>query len=282
MRHSHKKRHKSINRNHNSHKNLIQTILLVIAILAVIFALMYSDLSSSIRSIFNKQISESKGKITSCTDLASVEKDYFSEDTVQIKYNSGISDLFGDYCKDSVNLVEYSCNGNSLVSEEYTCDAGCYKGACISPKDIKSVYNTSACGDYFAFSPVNAVSRSQFGAYSPLNAIDQDLLTRWYGNPRNAFPKWIYFDLGNKKCISQLDLYAFSEDLPITLKIQASHDTAIWTTIKDNVTLSSSSTPNILLPSNIKARYIRIVETSSAREYGSLSEIRLMVADPKQ
>ena len=266
-------------------KDILLIVFLIAVILALIFILMYTDVSQNLKSLFNNEIASDKGKVTQCNDLAPVSNDYFTQDSIQIKYELGAQDLFGDYCKDALNLVEYGCNGTSVLTENYLCDAGCYEGACISPKNIKSVYDSvssSTCKNYHPISPVNAIARSQYGSYSPLNAIDNDLTTRWYGSPKYSYPRWIYFDLGNTKCISQLDLYEFSMDLPIRLKVQASHDTAVWITVKDNVTLSKTSTLNIEMPSNLTARYIRIVELSGPRPYGGLADIRFMVADPTQ
>src|SRR3989338_3626282 len=244
---------------HQNKKRIIYTIIALLVILALALILIYSNIAGNIRSLFEEEkVILTKGKITECTDLSGV-KDYYTQDTLQIKYESGAPDLFGDYCKDAKNLIEYSCAGNSMNSEEYKCESGCFEGACIIPGDSESIFNqniSQKCTDYKIISPINAIAQSTYGAYSALNAIDNDVLTNWYGDPNSRFPKWIYFDLGDKKCIHQIDLYAFKGDLPIVVDIQASQDAVLWTSISKNISLKDSSAPNITMPSYLVAKYI--------------------------
>lgn len=258
---------------------IIVSTVLILSAIASIFA--FTNISVTIQKIFIKEnVVEQNFPIKSCIDPEQY-RDYFTKGVVQIIFENDLSNLYGDECTSSENLTEYYCEDNILKKEEYTCLAGCYEGACISPQDLASVVDENIsllCTSYSPVSPLNAISQNQFGAFSPINTIDNDIDTRWYGSPYEEFPKWIYFDLGEKKCANQFDIYFFKEELPINLTIQASQDSFNWVTLMENLTFTDPVNNEMLFPQTVTARYIRIVETSSAREYGSLSDIKFNVA----
>ena len=282
MKHTHRKRG-NVNSKRISFKMLAISIIIIFGL--VIFSLYVNSHSRIwLKGMINAGSASAKGDVIECIDFG-IDKDFFTKDSAQLKYNTGSSDIFGDYCKDTVNLIEYSCKGNGLASEEYHCSSGCYDGACVNPQNVPTIFNnslSSRCEDFNYISPVNAVARSQYGGYSALYAIDQDPSTHWFGRPTLPFPEWIYFDLGETKCVSSADMYFFKEDLPLIIEIQGSHDTVIWRDLWNHkVTINNSINLNMEFPKNLTVRYIRLVEFSSKRPYGTISEIRLNAADIK-
>ena len=220
-----------------------------------------------------------QSEILSCNDSGK-DLDYFKRGIVSVNYKNGITDLYGDNCEGSFTN-EYYCEFNNLNVKKYECEAGCFEGACITPSEEEGVLNENIslrCHSYRITSPLNAVAQNEFSYYSALNAIDGDLTTHWFGDPAHRYPKWIYFDFGNPVCVTNIDLYAFVQDTPISGNIQASNDAIRWSTILSNVTIKNVSL-TIDLPQIVTARYIRWFETSSNRSYGSLTDARFRISD---
>src|SRR3989344_5002403 len=194
-------------------QNLLVIITIVI-ILGVAFAILYnfnSSFQSRVLSIYYKFVSEetsSSSKFVSC-DSNNKTDDYFTKGTALMTYTNGVTDIYADVCDDSI-IKEYFCELNSISFKEYECESGCYDGACLFPSEEILVIdeNLSAfCKDYRITSPLNAIAQNEFSFYSSLNAVDGDLNTHWFGDPTHPYPKWIYFDFGDKVCISDIDLY---------------------------------------------------------------------------
>lgn len=261
-------------------KEVTIIIVSLIVLSAISSLFIFTDISFSVKKIFIQDTNTKNLKSVSCIDPEQYS-DYFIKGTVQVIYQNDITEIYGDACQNSSDLIEYYCKDNSLVKEIYNCLSGCFDGACINPQKIESVNDenlSNTCLDYNSISPINAISQNQYGAYSAINTIDYNLDTRWYGSPYESFPKWIYFDLEEKKCVNQFDLYFFNEELPITLSLQASQDAFNWFDVTGNITINSSELSRQDFPKTLTARYIRITEYSSAREYGSLSDVRFNVA----
>jgi len=209
---------------------------------------------------------------------------YFSKGVVTLHYKNGASNLYPDFCVEST-LMEVYCDSNNSNVQEHECETGCYDGACILPSEETGVLDEKLpkfCRNYRITSPLNAIAQNEYGSYSALNAIDGDATTRWFGDPLHPYPKWIYFDFAEKVCISELDIYSFSQDLPINGNIQASNDAIRWENIMPHVSLINLTT-SITFPNIVTARYIRWFEISSNRSFGELSEVRFKIADlPKE
>lgn len=221
-----------------------------------------------------------QSEIVSCQDEEGTPN-YFTKGNLKIIYKNGITDLYVDTC-DSFSIKEYSCELGRVKIEQYECEAGCFDGVCLIPEEeieISDEELTAKCNNYIVSSPLNAIAQNEYSFYSALNAIDGELATHWFGSPNTDYPKWLYFDLGEKKCISEADLYAFSQDIPITGNLQASQDAVHWKTFLSNITIKETSLTGIKFPQIITARYIRWQETSSARSFGELTDIRFKMSD---
>src|SRR3989344_1337736 len=101
------------------------------------------------------------------------------------------------------------------------------------------------CGEYYSLTPITATASDILSSsYSPSQAIDKNINTHWIGNSSVPYPKWIYFDLGSRKCINSADLYFFQFFLPITVTIQTSNDATAWTTIVSDWSVSQENSSN--------------------------------------
>ena len=71
---------------------------------------------------------------TSCSD-SDLGKDAATAGTVTTVDVSGKENLYEDKCRGR-NVLEYSCSGNSVASEEIECADVCVDGACVSRGDL--------------------------------------------------------------------------------------------------------------------------------------------------
>jgi len=88
----------------------------------------------------------------------------------------------------------------------------------------------------------------------------------WFGTTAGT-PKWVYGDLGSKKCISGVRANIFSLDVPQTMDIQVSDDAINWTTVETGWTVTTGETFVEKPFTEIKGRYIRFYITSCNRSY---------------
>jgi hypothetical protein len=67
-------------------------------------------------------------EVTACRK--SVGRDFWTKGTAVVTTGEVISE-HADLCADEETLIEYSCNGRTLVSESFACTFGCNEGACV-------------------------------------------------------------------------------------------------------------------------------------------------------
>jgi hypothetical protein len=134
------------------------------------------------------------------------------------------------------------------------------------------------CGNYTETLPSKAFASSvESDNYLPEKAIDRTAVTHWKSNASEAFPQWIYFDLGEKKCVKGAELYVYRTFGPIKMDIQISDDEQIWRNVVSQWKVNGGNYTKKEF-SEVPARYVRIYQTEGARGFGSLSEIRIMSA----
>lgn len=134
------------------------------------------------------------------------------------------------------------------------------------------------CGNYTYSSPIDAKASSiESGQYPAIKAIDGKETTHWKGDAKEQMPHWIYFDLGEKRCIKQLDLYIYRTYGPITMDIQISDDAKSWKTLLSKVQVPGGNNTKYSF-AETSARFIRLYQTESPRNFGSLSEIKVLNA----
>jgi hypothetical protein len=107
--------------------------------------------------------------------------------------------------------------------------------------------------------PIAGVQASgSYSSFLPENAVDKDMSTMW--NSGGYAPKWIYFDLGIKRPISEVRVLAGS-GVPSGIThydIQVSDDAVAWTTVAN----ASSSGVWGATQVSASARYVRLNITS--------------------
>lgn len=251
----------------------------------------------------------------SCTD-SDGGKNYEKAGVAITRNSSGIFSSVADRCSGD-NLYEYYCEGNNSAYEVYVCPNGCngVDGSCRRPQlqqqktenillieklevkaettEEKEVQETTSeevpetqelkekdiCGVYSRELPETAFASSAMGEYPALNAIDDNLDTKWYGSFELAYPKWIAFDLGEKKCIRAIDLYVYEWDLPITFDVHVSNDGITWNNLLHDIKMETPREIGLAFPKPVIAKFIRIYEKSGGRKFGSLEEIKILMAD---
>lgn len=216
--------------------------------------------------------------------------------------NSSGTTLVADKCTDGTHLQEFYCSDTALGMELVTCTGTCTNGACTTttaaeasqtqsqpgtsegvetPREgiVTSERETSSrCGTYESVTPRDAVSSSQFHNFRAVNAIDNDVNTHWFGDPKLSYPKWIYFDLGTKKCVDAVDANVFLWDAPLTLDIETSDDGQSWQSLISGWTIDEGGKFSRREFSEVQTRYLRLVETSGKRAYGTVSEVTINAA----
>jgi len=189
--------------------------------------------------------------------------------------------------------AEYYCKAGKQQVELSTCKYGCINGACLTQEQQSAItgiaskldsnlegqpQEPSSCGSYELTTPLGATASSQFKGYTVNNAFDNDAETHWYGNPEEAYPKWIYFDLGSVKCVNGLDLNVFIWDVPLTLDFQTSNDAINWKTVGEPQTITEGGKFEHFNLPETTTRYVRVHEINGKRGYGTLSEIKFNTA----
>ncbi len=143
-----------------------------------------------------------------------------------------------------------------------------------------SFLSAISCGDFSSQTPVNAIASEEHSTtYSAKMAIDGKTTTFWFGKYTPTFPKIITLDIGSIKCINGVNLNFYYGDVPLTFNIEVSEDNSKWIPVLSNLVVSQGS---VDLPFNfsiVSARYVRIVELSAKRYYGTLAEAKITSAE---
>ncbi|MEA3343387.1 MAG: LamG-like jellyroll fold domain-containing protein [archaeon] len=124
--------------------------------------------------------------------------------------------------------------------------------------------------------PVASDAGSEFSsAYASEKAHDGSTGTSWYGASGDCCPNWIWFDLGSKKCISEVQAIVAYQSTPQTMTIQVSDDASEWTDAWIGWTAISmgESWEKRIFP-KIAGRYIRLYITSSDSNNGNIMEFK--------
>lgn len=132
------------------------------------------------------------------------------------------------------------------------------------------------CGEYALVTPSSAQASSMLGSgFSAEKAIDNNTETRWVGNSSLPYPKWISFDLGEKKCIRGLEIYFATFDVPIKMNIEFSNDGSSWETAVLNWTVYEGGAYKSPSFEEKRARFVRLSLIESAPNMpGAVAEFK--------
>ena len=126
-------------------------------------------------------------------------------------------------------------------------------------------------------SPVAAVVSSFcHDRYAPRLAIDGYTETHWFSKENDGSP-WIQLDMGRRKAVSGVRMMVTGSDVPMTLDVQTSNDASTWTTVVSGFTITEGKTFTEIMFAQTEARYVRLLETSLNREYGTCTEVNVYV-----
>ena len=135
------------------------------------------------------------------------------------------------------------------------------------------------CGEYSVITPVSANASSFLGpGFSADRAIDDNNLTRWVGNNSLPYPKWIAFDLGEKKCLNEINVYLAKIDVPIKMNVEVSEDGSTWSTVVSNWEVAQSDSYQAYTFNEKRARFVKITQTEGNNTYGALAEFKVKAA----
>lgn len=127
--------------------------------------------------------------------------------------------------------------------------------------------------------PVSAIASSSVGSgYLPENAIDGLEGTFWFSKRRKTNP-WIQFNLGEVRKIDGTRAMIYRRDIPMIADIQVSEDGENWNTVVSNFVIDDSS-GFVEMPFDcVKAKHVRLYETSFPRRFGTCTEFDVRLCD---
>ena len=151
-------------------------------------------------------------------------------------------------------------------------------GILIFVSFLASIVITSAeCGEYSKQYPIFTYASSESPEYGAVKAIDKDARTHWKSDANAKFPQWIQFDLGERKCIKEVELYFNKAYMPINYTIESSNDLDNWREISEEKSAVAGGYITNEIAEN-QARYLRIMINSGEKGIATLSEISVMGA----
>ncbi len=136
----------------------------------------------------------------------------------------------------------------------------------------------AGCGTFSLRSPQNAIASSIFEDFIAKRSIDNNPETAWYGDPQDAYPKWVYGDLGESNCVNAVQLQLARLDVPMYLNIEVSEDEGTWTPVVSQAVVIDGAVPVRFDFNTTRARYVRVYETAGERTYGGLAELKVNTA----
>lgn len=131
------------------------------------------------------------------------------------------------------------------------------------------------CVDYYWKKPMIAQASSFESGFGVEKAIDSDARTHWKSK-EGSYPHWISFDLVNDSCVKGIELFVFKSYGPISAMIQISGNGKDWINYSDKEIVIPNGTYRNFSFEEALTRYVRVYETSGVKEFGSLSEIRVL------
>jgi hypothetical protein len=107
-----------------------------------------------------------------------------------------------------------------------------------------------------------------------------DTISAWASETQDD-PQWIWFDLGDKKCISGVKIYVGTGYIDQVLNIEVSDNAIDWTPVATSFTIENEVGPNQKNFEEVNARYIRLYFTDTPI-YASITEIEVLVRNSQE
>lgn len=200
---------------------------------------------------------------------------------------------FSDSCSDVSTLYEHSCSQGISHLDVISCSQGCSGGRCTGTDSSLSAAelvplalanqasgtSLTVCGPFSLRVPRALRASSTYGPYTIDLSVDNDPATSWYGKADDAFPRILDYDFGSQGCMKDIDLYFPSDDVPLFASVSLSDDGTQWTQVISPTQFTSARTIALPFSEVYLARYMRITEYQSARQFGALSEVHVSRAD---
>jgi hypothetical protein len=142
----------------------------------------------------------------------------------------------------------------------------------------KEVSQKLTCGVFELISPPEVYASDTRQPYKAQLAIDNNFSSGWFGDPDVPFPKTFTADLNQIVCMNRVDLYVHQPETPLLIDIQVSTDGKVWDTLVKNYELKGDRYVGVPFPTTVTGRYLRIIQQSSIRPFGSVQELYISAA----
>ena len=143
----------------------------------------------------------------------------------------------------------------------------------------------AAADDFEYETPISATASTEHSGYPASSAIDGSTIPEdsWFSDGSESAPQWIYFDLGENKCINAVKVVIYYSDVPLTMDVQVSDDASDWTTVVEDWTVTVGSYTGYVYWveksfDETTGRYIRLYQTNYNRTHGTCTEFQASTA----
>jgi len=188
---------------------------------------------------------------------------------------------------DTGNQLPKSCGNVTINASAYQSPSGTFNSGhsetyirIYGLADIELTPSDIVCSGTAAYiRPTGAEECSSVFSSSWLcsNAHDGNTGTGWFSV--NSSPKWIWFDLGEEKCISGVNVRPWSGYNNQVVNVQVSNNASSWDTAASSWTITTGGAWNEKTFTETSGRYIRLYFTSTPNSYAAIAEFQAKVRD---
>jgi hypothetical protein len=164
----------------------------------------------------------------------------------------------------------------TIAVEEKTDDHANYRGedtgVALSPQPV-CIPQEEKRGTVFTTAKSNP-------AFPLTGATDNNKSTTWYGSASESFPKLLTMDLKETYCIHSFSLIVPLSDTPLIVSLEISSDGVTWEEIVHEERITQERFLDKPLPLYEEGRYLRLIQHSSSRPFGAVTEWSVHVGKP--
>ncbi len=138
-----------------------------------------------------------------------------------------------------------------------------------------NVVDGGSCeGSYVLANPQSAISSSVNRIQENTSyAIDSSTNTFWSSTLGKNLPNWIYFDLGNKKCMNAINITLFNTGV-MKINIQVSDDAITWTDV-GSLDITEDKRSHLKTFDTFSGRYIRLNQESTTTNRFAIRDFKV-------
>ena len=199
-----------------------------------------------------------------CTD---VDGDGYCSESSSSGCDNSVCPIDYDDCNDGNDLINPGASEVCWGELDEDCDG------LVDAEDVDDCGGCSGTVSYAITGTETCINQysSTYSCDRASNSVTSDY---WFGLSTGT-PKWVYGDLGSKKCISGVKVYISNLDVPQTMDIQVSDDAVSWTTVANGWTVTTGETWVEKTFTETQGRYVRFYMTSCARAYCNFRDFEI-------